>query len=82
MLDSPVSFGYSVYINYTGVMTMLNLDSIEKKCDAYDRSIGRSCSTVLSVSEIRELLEYTRSLEALVKLNSDSDQPLPEPVTA
>ena len=42
---------------------MIDLDGIDAKCNAYLKSVGRSCSTILDVNEIKELVAYARQAE-------------------
>lgn len=42
---------------------MIDLNKIDTKCNAYLNSVGRSCSTILDVNEIKELVAYARQAE-------------------
>lgn len=42
---------------------MIDFDKIDAKCKAYLNSVGRSCSTILDVNEIKELVAYARQAE-------------------
>lgn len=42
---------------------MIDLDKIDAKCNAYLNSVGRSCSTILDVNEIKQLVAYARQAE-------------------
>lgn len=42
---------------------MIDFDKIDAKCNSYLNSVGRSCSTILDVNEIKELVAYVRQAE-------------------